>query len=200
MSKVLRVFLTVIVFAIGMSIGMYYGEKTKVVEKVEEIKQRDSIQDVVIKNVQDEKIKEQTSEVASQKEKVSPYAKMTIEKKFSKCGHTTSSIVDVPKELVNLTAEEIEKRYSGWKVKDFSSDGFTLFRIIEANCDDHYVIKEVDGYLAVYADITDDISNLVEKTDILVDTLREEDKVDLEEGIRIYGKGELSSLIEDFSS
>ena len=52
----------------------------------------------------------------------------------------------------------------------------------------------------MYADITDDISNLVEKTDILVDTLREEDKVDLEEGIRIYGKGELSSLIEDFSS
>ncbi len=199
MSKVLRVFFTVIVFAIGMSIGMYYGEKTKVVEKVEEIKQRDSIQDVVIKNVQDEKIKEQTSEVASQKEKVSPYAKMTIEKKFSKCGHTTSSVVDVPKELVNLTAEEIEKRYSGWKVKDFSSDGFTLFRIIEANCDDHYVIKETDGYLAVYADITDDISNLVEKTDILVDTLREEDKIDLEEGIRIYGKGELSSLIEDFS-
>ena len=94
----------------------------------------------------------------------------------------------------------IEKRYSGWKVKNFSSDGFTLFRIIEANCDDHYVIKEADGYLAVYADITDDISNLVEKTDILVDTLREEDKVDLEEGIRIYGKGELSSLIEDFSS
>ena len=200
MSKVLRVFLTIIVFAIGMSIGMYYGEKTKVVEKVEEIKQRDSIQDVVIKNVQDEKIKEQTSEVASQKEKVSPYAKMTIEKKFSKCGHTTSSVVDVPKELVNLTAEEIEKRYSGWKVKDFSSDGFTLFRIIEANCGDHYVIKETDGYLAVYADITDNISNLVEKTDILVDTLREEDKVDLEEGIRIYGKGELSSLIEDFSS
>lgn len=200
MSKVLRVFLTIIVFAIGMSIGMYYGEKTKVVEKVEEIKQRDSIQDVVIKNVQDEKIKAQTSEVASQKEKVSPYAKMTIEKKFSKCGHTTSSVVDVPKELVNLTAEEIEKRYSGWKVKDFSSDGFTLFRIIEANCDDHYVIKETDGYLAVYADITDNISNLVEKTDILVDTLREEDKIDLEEGIRIYGKGELSSLIEDFSS
>lgn len=200
MSKVLRVFFTVIVFAIGMSIGMYYGEKTKVVEKVEEIKQRDSIQDVVIKNVQDEKIKEQTSEVASQKEKVSPYAKMTIEKKFSKCGHTTSSVVDVPKELVNLTVEEIEKRYSGWKVKDFSSDGFTLFRIIEANCDDHYVIKETDGYLAVYADITDNISNLVEKTDILVDTLREEDKIDLEEGIRIYGKGELSSLIEDFSS
>lgn len=200
MSNVLKAFLIIIIFVVGVSVGMYYGEKTKVVEKTVEKIPRDSVQDVVIKNVQDEKIKENTSEVSAHEEKVSPYAKMIIEKKFSKCGHTTTSILDVPKELVNLTAEEIEQKYSGWKVKDFSRDGFTLFRIIEANCDDHYVLKDVDGYLAVYADITENISNLVEKTDILVDTLREDDKIDLEEGIRIYGSGELSSLIEDFSS
>lgn len=205
MSKILTTFLVAITFISGISIGMYYGAMSNEVEKVEKNARRNSIQDTVIKNVQDEtiKIKEEekdAKEAFSQTTKVSPYAKMTIEKKFSKCGHTTVNVIDVPKELVNLTKEEIGEKYSGWDIKEFSSDGFTLYRVIEANCDDHYVLKEEEGYLTVYADVTENIKNFVEKTNILVETLREEDKIDLEEGIKIYGRGELSSLIEDFSS
>lgn len=204
MSKILNAFFIVAIFVVGISVGMYYGTLPKEINKVEENNLRDSIQDVVIKNVQEEKIKVQdkekdSKEAIAQDEKVSPYAKMTIEKKFSKCGHTTVNVLDVPKELVNLSKEEIGERYSGWEIKDFSVEGFTLYRVIEANCDDHYVLKEEDGYLAVYSDVTENIRNLVEKTDILVETLREEDKNDLESGIKIYGKNELSSLIEDFS-
>lgn len=204
MSKILNAFFIVAIFVVGISVGMYYGTLPKEINKVEENNLRDSIQDVVIKNVQEEKIKVQdkekdSKEAIAQDEKVSPYAKMTIEKKFSKCGHTTVNVLDVPKELVNLSKEEIGERYSGWEIKDFSVEGFTLYRVIEANCDDHYVLKEEDGYLAVYSDVTENIRNLVEKTDILIETLREEDKNDLESGIKIYGKNELSSLIEDFS-
>ncbi len=205
MSKIVSGFLVIVTFIAGISIGMYYGVNSQDKEVIQEKKPIDSMQDVVIKNVQS-KIEEDNEknikieETVQKEERVSPYAKMTIEKKFSKCGHTTAKVLDVPKELVNLSKEEIEERYSGWDLKDFSTESFTLYRVIEANCDDHYVLKNDDGYIAVYSDLTDDIKNLIEKTDIEVGSLRMEDKEELEAGIKIYGKTELSSLIEDFSS
>ncbi len=200
MSKIVKVFLTIIVFVVGVSFGMYYGTLPKEKQVVEEKKRVDSVQDVVIKNVQSENKKENLEEVVVNIERVSPYAKMIIEKKFSKCGHSTVKVLDVPKELVNLTKEDIKERYSGWELKDFSSQEFTLFRVIEANCDDHYVLKNEDGYVAVYAELTDEINNLIEKTDIAIETLREEDRNELQEGIKIYGKNELNSFMEDFDS
>ena len=206
MSKILKIFLTIVVFVIGLSVGMYYGVSRNDIKEIEEKKPIDSIQDVVIKKVQSEnKIKEEEDsgdkiEVLAEEERISPYAKMIIEKKFSKCGHTTYSCLDVPKELINLTKEELEKKYSGWDVKEFSKDEFTLYRLIEANCEDYYVLKQEDDYKAVYNEITEEISNLVKKTEIDVSLLREEDRFDLAEGIKIYGKEELTSLMEDFDS
>ena len=200
MSEILNAFFIIIVFVVGISLGMYYSNNQKDEKVVENKKVIDSIQDVVIKNVQAENKEKETIETISNEEKISPYAKMIVEKKFAKCGHTTVKTLDVPKEIVNLTKKEIEEKYTGWEVKDFSKEQFTLYRVIEANCDDHFVLKENDGYITVYNELTDEISNLIEKTDIQVESLREEDQNDLQEGIKIYGKSELSSLIEDFSS
>lgn len=146
MSKIFKTFFTIVIFMLGLSMGMYYGVTNNEKEVVEEKKPIDSVQDVVIKNVQSENQKEVEilEETISTDERVSPYAKMAIEKEFTKCGHTTLKVMDVPKELINLTKEEIEEKYSGWDVRDFSSEEFTLFRLIEANCDDHFVLKEKD--------------------------------------------------------
>ena len=148
MSKIFKTFFTIVIFMLGLSIGMYYGVANEDKEVVEEKKPLDSVQDVVIKNVQSENEKENEKEIIeetiSTEERVSPYAKMAIEKEFTKCGHTTLKVMDVPKELINLTKEEIEEKYSGWDVREFSSEEFTLFRLIEANCDDHFVLKEKD--------------------------------------------------------
>lgn len=144
MSKIFKTFFTMVIFMLGLSMGMYYGVTNNEKEVVEERNPIDSVQDVVIKNVQSEYQKEIEilEETISTEERVSPYAKMAIEKEFTKCGHTTVKVMDVPKELINLTREEIEEKYSGWDVKEFSTNEFTLFRLIDANCEDHYVLKE----------------------------------------------------------
>ena len=205
MSKILKSFSLSVIFMIGLSIGMYYGIDKNNEEVLEGKKPTDSVQDVVIKNVQNENKQSgeeinNLEEVNAFEEKISPYAKMIIEKKFSKCGHTTINVLDIPKELINLTQKELEEKYSGWDIKSFSKDEIRLFRLIEANCEDHFVLKESDGYIAVYNELTEEISNLIEKTEIDVNLLREEDKYDLVNGIRIYGKEELNSLMEDFGS
>ena len=142
MSKIFKAFFVAVIFMLGLSMGMYYGVTSNKIEISEKKQPIDSVQDVVIKNVQNENKKEVIEETLAKEERVSPYAKMVIEKKFSKCGHTTLNVIDVPKELVNLTKEEIEEKYSGWDIKEFSKEEFTLFRLIEANCEDHFVLKE----------------------------------------------------------
>ena len=208
MQKGLGYFLLIIVFIVGVSVGLYTG--TNSIEN-KNISQNNNgtvepIQDVVIKKVQERKEEannsgeENTVEVVRTEEKISPYAKLVIKKKFSKCNHTTVSIVDVPKELVNLPKRDLEEKYSGWEIERFSPSEIILYREIAANCEDHFVLKEKDGNIAIYNEADGDRMNLVEILSVNLDLLSEDDKSNLQEGIKIYGKDELNSLIEDYTS
>ena len=208
MQRGLGYFLLIIVFIVGLSVGLYTG--TNSIEN-RNLSQNNNgnvepIQDVVIKKVQGKNEEENNSgeekivEVVRTEEKISPYAKLVIKKKFSKCNHTTVSIVDVPKELVNLPRKDLEEKYSGWEIEKFSSDEVILYREIAANCEDHFVLKEKDGNIAIYNETDEDEMNLIEILSVNLDLLSEEDKNNLQEGIKMYGKDELNSLIEDYTS
>ena len=208
MQRGLGYFLLIIVFIVGLSVGLYTG--TNSIEN-RNLSQNNNgnvepIQDVVIKKVQGKNEEENNSgeenivEVVRTEEKISPYAKLVIKKKFSKCNHTTVSIVDVPKELVNLPRKDLEEKYSGCEIEKFSSDEVILYREIAANCEDHFVLKEKDGNIAIYNETDEDKMNLIEILSVNLDLLSEEDKNNLQEGIKIYGKDELNSLIEDYTS
>ena len=208
MQRGLGYFLLIIVFIVGLSVGLYTG--TNSIEN-RNLSQNNNcnvepIQDVVIKKVQGKNEEENNSgeekivEVVRTEEKISPYAKLVIKKKFSKCNHTTVSIVDVPKELVNLPRKDLEEKYSGWEIEKFSSGEVILYREIAANCEDHFVLKEKDGNIAIYNETDEDKMNLIEILSVNLDLLSEEDKNNLQEGIKIYGKDELNSLIEDYTS
>lgn len=202
MSKVSSVFLCVMVFIIGLSLGIYFSiDRTSETEQ-DYTKLTEQIQDIVIKEVQAKQSeKYNVEEVNTEAEpRVSPYAKLVVEKFFKKCEHTTVDVMEVPKELINLTENEIKEKYDKWQVKSFSPREISIYREIDANCSSHFVIKENDGYLAIYSEVTDDLIELKERTAIEVTSLREEDRLALEEGIKIYGKMELSSFMEDFNS
>lgn len=203
MNKSTTLFVMLFLFSTGISLGMglsiynNFKEEEPIV-----ISKKDSIQDIVIKEVQkeqDEKYEIQEATSNSQ-EKISPYAKVTIEKYYKQCEHSTVEIYDVPKELVNLTREELQNRYENWEIKKFNSKDIHIYREIDANCSSHFVLKEKDGYLVVYKSISENMDELDLVTDIEFASLKEEDKLAIETGINVYGKEELSSIIEDFSS
>lgn len=204
MPKFINYFLVCTVFVVGMSIGTYWGLDNRP-EKLNNVENNETdivpIQDVVIRNVQEEKeIEKNVIETVVEETKLSPYAQMIIEKKFTKCGHSTVEIIDVPDELINMTEREIIKKYENWEIRSFNSREVSLYREIEANCNDHFVLKEKDGFIAIYNKVTDDNMNLKEVTDIDVLNLPSGDIENLKEGIYVYGQDELSSLIEDFNS
>lgn len=203
MPKFMRYFLFGFVFVLGMSVGTYLGigKNKAVYEENNSSKNIVPVQDVVIRNTQSEKTPEpKVIETIVEETKISPYAKLIIEKKFTKCGHTTVEVIDVPSELINMTEKEIMKKYENWEVRSFNSKEVSLYREISANCNDHFVLKDKDGFLAIYTNVTDDKMNLKEVTDIDVSSLPSGDMENLKRGIFIYGQDELSSILEDFNS
>lgn len=203
MPKYMKYFISAAVFILGVSVGTYLGIENELKSRNTSEKKIIPVQDVVIRNVQEENNESTDSQVVEtsvEETKLSPYAKMIIEKKFTKCGHTTVSVQALPIELVNMTEIGIMQKYPDWEVRTFNTNEVSLFREIDANCSDHFVVKEKDGFLAVYNNVTEDTLNLKEVTDIDVTHLPSGDYETLREGIQVYGEEALASLIEDFSS
>lgn len=218
MGKVYESLFMMITLIAGVSIGLFAGVKynpnatvkMQVVEKESgELKNVDkeyarSVQDIVISNVQKEnearKDYDEIIEVVASKTKISPYAKMVIKKKYTRCGHQKLEIVDVPEEIINFTEEELKEKYDGWEIESFDEEQLVLSREIKANCEDHYVIKEESGEVFVYHELTAGINNLIEEVDVNLNLLMREDREALEMGIEIYGEEELEKWKENYTS
>ncbi len=200
----------IIIFSVGIILGAELNAVTQNKQVEAQVSNRDSLQDTVIKNVQMANVDEKNAkeleneknatEVIATEKKISPYATMTIEKYFKGCGHTTLETIDIPKELVNMTKEELQEKYDKWKIKKFEEQSIYLYREIDANCMEHFFVKEMNGKVVVFLEVTDQNKQQKEVTNIQFEALREEDKELLKEGIEIYGEEALSSFIEDFNS
>ena len=221
MPKGLTYFLFIITFIIGVSVGVYSkdfifakdnkeNESNIVIAKsvqdnvIEKVQNNDLWNNNLSKNYDNEKIsgdnEENVIEVFIGEEKVSPDAKLVIKKIFKKCNHSTVNIIDVPDSLINLTEKEIAKKYNGWTIEKFSSNEIIISRDIDANCEDHYVVREENGIVNVYNELSKENMNFIENVQIDYELLGDEEKEKLKEGIRVYGKKELSSLLENYVS
>lgn len=129
---------------------------------------------------------------------VSPNAQIKITEKFGKCGHTITKQDIVPREIVNLNEEKIKKYYEGWSIDIFSKDKIEISRTSSGICNEHYILRESDGYISISC--KNNIGEYIFKgrTDILTQYLPQEDLIRLEKGIEVVGREELNKILEDF--
>lgn len=133
-----------------------------------------------------------------EKEKISPKATLILEKYYEECDHSIKEYAKMPEEYVNKTKEELEAWQDDWEIEEFSSSEVILRKRVNGTCGEHFVIREKDGIIAVYQVQDNNEEVLKEETGITVEYLTENDKLRLEEGIRIYGEEELNSTLEDY--
>ena len=137
-------------------------------------------------------------ETNSSEEKISPNCLITIKKYYKGCGHTTNEYLDISKELVNKTKEDLQKKYEGYEIQEFSSTGVTLYKEYDGECGEHYVVREDNGKISIYRINENKEEELYEKTEISIDYLTETDKMNIKNGINVNGKEKLNQLLEDF--
>lgn len=208
MNRVYEYLFVMIALISGVSIGLYtgisYNPKANIKLEVEDREIPEGgevarpIQDVVISKVQEEQDK--VVEVVMSEVKITPYTQLVIKKKFTKCGHDSINAMTVPLELINFTKEELQEKYTGWNIEEFSEEQVVLSRNIESNCENHFVIKNKDEDVFVYKELTEDKINFIEEIDVNLDLLSEEDREALEEGIRLYGQEEVAIWKENYTS
>lgn len=141
---------------------------------------------------------ETTLKANTQEEKTSPNCSVTIKTYYKKCGHTTSKYDNLPQEFVNLTKEEIQNNYQDYDIESFNPNKIELYQEKEGQCEEHYMVKDKDGEVAIYKILEDGSQEELEITSVTTEYLPETDKINIKNGIQINGKQELNQLIEDF--
>ena len=201
MNKIIITLLVVatVIGAIIVGIFIYMpGKGTE--EKLENT----IIQDISVGNLTDSEgtnnIEKTTNmiETNSSEERISPNAFITFKQTYKECGHTTSEFMEITQEFVNLTKEELNEKYSDWKIEKFTDTDIILNRKVEGSCNEHYIVRNLNGIVTVFHILDDGTEEKYMVTDIATEYLTDTDKVEMEKGIEVNGKQNLNQLIEDF--
>ena len=94
--------------------------------------------------------------------------------------------------------KEIEELYPDYKIESFDNDKIVLLKEEEGQCDEHYIVKDENSNIVIYKLLVDGTEEIYQNTGISTEYLPETDKISLRDGIKIFGRENLNSLIEDF--
>lgn len=135
---------------------------------------------------------------STSKIKTSPNTKFIFKTYYKKCEHITSKTVNISEEFINKDEEEIRLSYKDWKIEKFNIDEVIFYKQEEGICDEHYIIKDNNGYIAIYFLDNNENEKLKEVTGIVTNYLPDIDKQNLKEGIKVIGEEQLNSCLEDY--
>lgn len=130
--------------------------------------------------------------------KASPNCLFEFKTYYKGCKHTTTKRENIPEELVNKTEIEMQDRYKDYKIEEFTANNIVLYQEKEGSCEEHYLLKENNGYIAIYKIDNAGKEILKENTQIVTTYLPETDKQNLKNGIKIIGRENLSLTLEDY--
>lgn len=146
-------------------------------------------------------IEEDIEEVLKPSEdKITPSTKI-VYKYFYKQDKVIETVEDVPPYyLIGLTRADIEKYFDSWRVISFSNKEVVLEKTVDAKSLGYYIIDEYDGNLAVYYRDSVDKKRLKEITNIPMDSLSEDEKNYIKDGLYVKGEEEVAKIIENYGS
>lgn len=188
MRKVWIVVLAVFLLLLGVALGISVYNKNNT----------DNTNIINNKKLAEEKNTENVIQTAMVEEKVSPKAKVLQKKYFKGCDHLIKESQEIPQQLVNKSKEEVEAYYKDWTVDSFNKNEITIYKEESGFCNQHYLIKEHNGVLAIYTIDENGKITLKKDTEIQTMYLTEVDMEKVKQGIEAIGNMQLNSVLEDF--
>lgn len=140
-----------------------------------------------------------TIEAVSEEEKVGPNTEFAIKQYYDECNHFNFEYEELPKELINLTRQEVDDYYNDeYEVETFENNCLVISKEINGLCDNHFFMKLGNEHIEIYKLNTDGSFALYKETEISREYLAREDIAVLEKGMYIYGEGKINAILEDF--
>jgi len=125
---------------------------------------------------------------------------ISFEKKYyNDCGHLREEEKKIDEKLINKTESEFQIEYIGWEIQKFTPSEITVYKEVYDFCDEHYLLKEMEGEIIIYAlDKNGNQREVIRETGIQTKYLSEVDIENLKKGINVYGEKDLNQIIEDY--
>jgi len=137
----------------------------------------------------------QTNEL---EEKTSPNCIITLKVYYESCEHLIETRKNIEKAQVNMTEEELKQKFLDWEIQKFTANEIVLYKELNRFCNEHFMLKEENGYIAIYKLDENENAQFFQTTEISTDYLAEEDLSKIREGIKVYTEKELNKTLEDF--
>ena len=180
---------------VSFLLGLYLYKLNKINEQIAFEAEYGKIQSENIINEAENLIKE----TSTAQNKTTPNTRLIEKRYYIDCGHLVEEEKEIEENLINKEEEELKNEYTGWEIQKFTPNEVVVYKEINDFCDQHYLLKEVDGEIVVYAlDKYDNEKNIEKETGIQTRYLSEIDIENLKEGIKVCGKKEVNKMLEDF--
>lgn len=138
-------------------------------------------------------------ETSSSKNKTTPNTKIIEKRYYNDCEHLGTTEKKIDEKLINKDESEFQIEYIGWEIQKFTPTEVVVYKEINDFCNEHYLVKEENGTVAVYAlDKFGNEKDIICNTEIQTKYLTENDVENLRTGITVYGKKELNKLLQDY--
>ena len=189
------IFILIIGLVASFILGLYLHKLNKVDEKIAfEAEYRKVETENIIKNAE-----EILKETSSSENKTTPNTNLIEKLYYKDCRHLIQNNKKVSNNLINKTEAEIQIEYIGWEIQKFTANEVVVYKEINDFCNEHYLLKDVEGEIMVFGlDKYDNEREVLKETGIQTQYLSEIDIENLKNGIKICGKKELNQLLEDF--
>lgn len=192
-KKVLLFIGIIIIVAIGITVGINLYSNNK------DIGQQNTINNK-IENKNNNEIYNISNTIATsnKEEKTTPNTLMIYKTYYTKCNHYINEYKDIDISDVNLTEDEIQNKNREWTINEFSSEQVIFEKESEEFCNQHYKLKLIDNRIVIFNISEDGEEKEYKRTEISSEYLTQEDLLRLKEGITVYGKENLTSVLEDY--
>lgn len=192
-KKVLLFIGIIIIVAIGITVGINLYSNNK------DIGQQNTINNK-IENGNNNEIYNisNTITTSNKEEKTTPNTLMIYKTYYTKCNHYINEYKDIDISDVNLTEDEIQNKNREWTINEFSSEQVIFEKESEEFCNQHYKLKLIDNRIVIFNISEDGEEKEYKRTEISSEYLTQEDLLRLKEGITVYGKENLTSVLEDY--
>ena len=150
-----------------------------------------------IDEISDEKLSNLVT-TSNKEEKTSPNCKIILKVYYEKCKHLIETRKNIEEAQVNLTEEELREKFTEWEIQKFTTNEIVLYKEVNEFCNEHFLLKEEDGYITIYKLDENQNAEFFQTTEISTEYLAEEDLEKILNGIKIYTQKELNKTLEDF--
>lgn len=195
----MRKYTIIAIITIGIILGFLTGIYLYKINQVETKKLAEVNQEEInyILNNDDGELLN-TVKTNTEEEKVSPNCNLILKVYYNKCEHLIEKRQLIEDTVVNMTEQELREKFNEWEIQKFTPTEIVLYKEVNEFCDEHFLLKEENGYITIYELDENENAKFLQTTEISTEYLAEEDLEQIRNGIKVYTEKELNKTLEDF--